>query len=81
MQKRELLSLIGILTHASKAFRPGCAYVRRLIDLFTTAKCLDHYSWINTEARADMEWWHCLLGSWNGTAMMFSNLPHTPNVI
>ncbi len=71
-KKRELLSLIGLLSHASKAVRPGRAYVRRLIDLSTVAKHMDHYVRINKEARADLEWWRCFLENWNGTALMFA---------
>ncbi len=73
-KKRELLSLIGLLSHASKAVRPGRAYVRRLIDLSTVTKHMDHYILINREARADMEWWRCFLTNWNGTALMFSGI-------
>ena len=32
-KKRDLLSLIGLLSHASKTVRPGREYVRRLINL------------------------------------------------
>ena len=46
--------------------------MRRLIDLSTMAKHMDHYIRVNKEARADIEWWHCFLGPWNGTSMMFA---------
>lgn len=69
-RKRELLSLIGVLSHASKAVRAGRSFLRRLIDLSTTARHLDQYIRLNREARADIEWWHRYSEQWNGTAMM-----------
>ena len=69
-RKRELLSLIGSLSHACKAVRSGRAFLRRLIDLSTTASHLDHFIRLNQEARSDIEWWHTFASSWNGVAMM-----------
>ena len=48
--KRELLSLIGKLSFAAKFVKPGCLFVRRLIDLSTKAKRLNHHLALNTEA-------------------------------
>ena len=79
-KKRDLLSLIGLLTQASRAVRPGRAYVRRLINLSTMTNQMDHYVRINREARADMEWWHRFLGVWNGTAMMFTTPKTDPDI-
>ena len=39
-KKRDLLSLIGVLSHACKAFRAGRSFLRRLIDLSMLAKLL-----------------------------------------
>ena len=41
--KRQLLSLIGSLSHASKVVRPGRTFLRRLIDLSTTVSELHHH--------------------------------------
>ena len=70
-KKRELLSLIGSLSHACKAVRAGCAFLRRLIDLSTTAKQLNHFVRLTASAKSDIEWWHHFCTSWNGTSMMF----------
>ena len=40
-KKRDLLSLIGVLSHASKAVRAGQTFIQRLIDLSTVVKHLD----------------------------------------
>ena len=77
-RKRELLSLVGSLSHASKAVRSGRAFLRRLIDLSTTASNPDHFIRLNTDARSDIEWWYKFAGSWNGVAMMQSIVRSVP---
>ena len=57
-EKRDLLSLIGLLTHAGRAVRPGRAYTRWLINLSTLASQLVHFVQVNKEARVDLKWWH-----------------------
>ena len=80
-RKRDLLSLVGQLVHAGKAVRPGRAYVRRLIDLGSTASHNDHNICINREARADLEWWHLFLERWNGVAMMTADSREVPDIV
>ena len=67
--KRELLSLIGKLSFAAKVVPAGRLFLRRLIDLSTTARKLHHHVTLNAEARADIKWWEDFLPSWNGVAM------------
>ena len=69
-KKRELLSLIGSLSHACKAVRAGRPFLRRLIEVSTSAKQLNHFVRLKDSARSDIEWWHQYCSSWNGTAMM-----------
>ena len=71
-RKRELLSLIGSLSHACKAVRAGRSFLRRLIDLSTVVEKLDHYVRLSREARADIELWVQYAEAWNGTSMMQS---------
>ena len=70
-RKREL-SLLGLLNHACKAVRAGRAFLRRLIDVSTRAKQLDHFIRLNEEARSDIEWWHRFAEPWNGVSMLSS---------
>ena len=49
--------------------RAGRAFLRRLINLWTTAKQLNHF--VRLTAKSDIEWWHHFCASWNGTSMMF----------
>ena len=67
--KRRLLSLIGKLSFAAKVVPAGRLFLRRLIDLSTTVSRLHHYITLNTQARADIQWWCQFLPSWNGRAM------------
>ena len=66
--KRELLSLIGKLSFATKVVPAGRLFLRRLIDLSTTVDRLHHHPRIGAEARADLEWWAHFLPQWNGRA-------------
>ena len=65
--KRELLSLIGKLSFASKIIPSGRTFIRRLIDLSTTVHKLSHHVTLNASAREDINWWLLFLPSWNGT--------------
>ena len=69
-RKRELLSLIGSLSHACKAVRAGRSFLRRLIDLSTTVKQLTRYIRLGPSARSDIEWWYQYSTAWNGISMM-----------
>ena len=70
--KRELLSLIGSLSFASKVVKPGRMFLRRLIDLSTTVPNLNHHITLNAESRADILWWLEILPSWNGVCFIQS---------
>ena len=62
--KRELLSLIGKLNFACRIIPAGRIFLRRLIDLFTTARLPLHHVSLNTEARRDVAWWLKYLPLW-----------------
>ncbi|KAL5510801.1 hypothetical protein EMCRGX_G006403 [Ephydatia muelleri] len=47
-------------------------FLRRLIHLSTTVQRLHHRIHLNTDARADIEWWDHFLPSWNGIAMFIA---------
>ena len=67
--KWELLSLIGKFSFAAKVVPAGRLFLRRLIDLSTTAKKLHHHIRITADAREDLAWWECFLPEWNGVVM------------
>ena len=69
-KKRDLLSLIGYLQHASKAVRQGCSFLRRLITLSTSVNNLDNYVRLNVSACSDIHWWYVFAERQNGTSML-----------
>ena len=66
--KREMLSLIGVLSFACKVVRPGRIFLRWFIDLSMTVPALAHHISLTAAARADIAWWVEFLPSWNGRA-------------
>ena len=68
--KRDLLSIIGKLSFACKVIKPGRMFLRRLIDLSTSVSSLHHFIHLNSEARADFNWWFELLSDWNGVSII-----------
>ena len=79
--KRDLLSIIGSLSHASKVVKSGKAFVRRLIDLSKSVKRLHHHVRLSREARSDIEWWYRFTGEWNGVFMLRVQNRENPDVI
>ena len=72
-RKREILSIIGSLSHACKVVKPGRSFLRRLIDLSKAVKDLNHFVRLNREARSDLEWWFQFAEAWNGTSLMYES--------
>ena len=64
--KRELLSLIGLLQHASFIVKTGRTFLRHLIDLAKRFHTLDHPIRLVRATRSDILWWLCFLKDWNG---------------
>ena len=69
MQKRELLSLIGKLSFATKVVPAGRIFLRRLIEAATKAKQLHHHVQITRDARNDIAWWKWFLPVWQGVSL------------
>ncbi len=72
--KRELLSHLGHLAHASTAIHPGRTFIRHLIEASTQATAPHHYIWLN---RHCLLWWLHFGQSWNGTSLW---PPTTPSI-
>ena len=73
--KKQLLSLIRQLSHAAKVVKPGRTFLRRLIDLSTSARELFHHIRLNASARADIAWWWSFGSQWNGVNLLASPSP------
>ena len=79
-QKKELLSLIGHLQHATRIVKPGRAFLRRMINLASTVRELTHHIWLRSGFKSDLQWWASFLTDWNGISMMSSLGRHTPSI-
>ncbi len=64
--KRELLSLIGVLQHASMVIKPGRAFLRRMINLSKSVRNLERGIRLNVSFRSDLQWWLTFIQKWNG---------------
>ena len=71
--KRQLLSLIGSLSFATKVILPGRPFLSRLIKLSTTAHQLDHFVYLNQGIREDLVMWSHFLQGWNGRSFFLED--------
>ena len=68
--KRQILSLVGLLQHATKVIRCGRSFVSRMYATAAKVKELHYSTWLNKEFRSDLLWWHTFMASWNGLSLM-----------
>ena len=68
--KREILSLVGLLQHASKVVRPGRTFTARMYSTAAKVKELSYFTRLNREFRSDLQWWHTFINSWNGLSFL-----------
>ena len=64
--KRQILSLVGKLSFASKVVRSGRAFISRLLVASKQAKALHHHVRLSREAKLDLQWWARCIASHNG---------------
>ena len=67
--RRELESLIGLLSHACKVVSPGRRFFSALLELLPVAKKWHHHIRLNASFKADREWWLSFMEQWNGISM------------
>lgn len=77
--KRELLSIVGVLQHATMVVRFGRAFLRRMIELARVTKEYHHQVRLNREFRSDLQWWRTFLPRWNGTSFLHPGITATPD--
>ena len=64
--KRELLSLIGSFSFASKVIVPGRTFLSRMIRLSCSVSELHYHVYLNNAFREDLSMWELFLQDWNG---------------
>ena len=75
--KRDILSLVGLLQHATKVVRCGKTFVSCMYSTAAKISKLDFYTRLNKEFRSDLWWWHTFLASWNGLSLLRSTSLHS----
>ena len=78
--RKDLESLVGHLCHACKVVRPGRRFLRGMFQLLTNCKRKHYFIRLSCAFRADLEWWHFFLASWNGSSMLFTIKAANPGV-
>ena len=67
--KRELLSLLGHLSHAATVIPPGRTFVRHLTEAASQVQALHHHVCLNVQCWADLQWWLMFGLTWGGVAL------------
>jgi len=68
--KREILSLVGLLQHATKVVKPGRSFVSRMYSEAAKLKCLSFYTRLSPGFHSDLRWWHLFIRHWNGVSFL-----------
>ena len=70
-----ILSLVGLLQHATKVVSPGRTFLSRMYRTAARLKRLSYYTRLNTAFQSDLRWWHLFASSWNGRSFFNCSLP------
>ena len=76
--KRQILSLVGLLQHATKVIRCGGSFVARMYEKASTAKELDYFVRLGTEFCSDLLWWYTFVEGWNRLSLLREESWSTP---
>ena len=68
--KRQMLSLVSLLQHATKVMKQGRTFVARMYMVAAKVKQLSYYTRLNKDFKSDLIWWHYFLECWNGLSLM-----------
>ena len=68
--KRQILSLVGLLQHATKVIRQGRTFVARMYKAAAKVEELSYYTRLNKEIKSDLFRWHYFLEHWNGLSLL-----------
>ena len=68
--KRQILSLVGLLQHASKVVVPGRTFTARMYSKAASIKKLHYFTKLDNSFRSDLHWWHTFISAWNGRSFL-----------
>jgi len=69
-KKRQILSLVGLLQHATKVVKPGWTFVARMYKAAAKLKKLHHKTRLTKGFQSDLQWWHIFVTTWNGVSFI-----------
>ena len=68
--KREILSLVGLLQHATKIVRNRRTFVSYMHATAAKLRQMHYFMRLNREFHSDLAWWHVFMQSWNGLSLL-----------
>ena len=68
--KKQILSLVGLLQHATKVVRCGRTFVRRMYSTVVKLKDMSFYTRLNKDFKSDLYWWYFFSDCWNGLSLL-----------
>ena len=68
--KRQILSLVGLLQHATKVVHPGRTFLARMYSIAAKLKQPSHRKKLPAAFRSDLWWWHVFITHWNGVSFL-----------
>lgn len=77
--KHEILSLVGLLQHATKVVRCGRTFTARMYATAAKLRELHYFTRLNREFKSDLAWWHAFVHHWNGLCILRS--PSSPSPV
>ena len=78
--KQEILSLVGLLQHATKIFRSGRTFVSRMYATAAKLSQMHYFTRLNREFHSDLAWWHVFVQSWNGLSLLCCTSTMSPDL-
>ena len=79
--KREILSLVGLLQHATKVVKPGCTFVARMYSEAARLRRLSFFTRLSDGFRSDLRWWYLFVHAWNGVSFLECSMtPQPPDI-
>ena len=73
--KREILSLVGLLQHATKVAIPGSTFVSRMYRAAACLRKLSQFTHLIRGFHSDLRWWHLFATHWNGLNFISGSTP------
>ena len=80
--KRQILSLVGSLHHATKVVYYGRTFISRMYVTAAKVKELDYFTRLNMNFCSDLLWWYTFITTWDGHSLFrWHTLQHSATII